>query len=285
MKTGRQLQADGPLDKTARQEALTTMGSIAQPTVTAQGELLPVNGGEVRTPEDAASGLALVIERLAGNPSVDVGKLERIIELQERILRHQAEEAFNVAFVALQADIPTITERASTDKTTYAPLEDIIQPLRPILARHGFTLSHRSEWPDKATVKVIGILTHRQGHSRQSEFQAGADQTGSKNAIQALASSVSYGKRYTTKDLLCIVTRHEDDDGEDSDKSKQPEAPDGFDNWYSDLQAVADNGLTALEAMWSQKDGRSITYKNHLAKTQPKALASLKVKAAKVKAS
>src|SRR5262245_22092844 len=156
--------------------------------------------------------LALVIERLAVNPDVDVVKLEKIIELQERILRYQAEAEFNAAFSRMQPNIPTIIEKAKTDKGTYAPLEDIIEKVRPVLAAHGFSLGFQTEWPDKQTVKVIGILT-RGTHARRSEFQAGADQSGSKNAIQALASSVSYGKRYTTKDLLCIVTRGEDDDG------------------------------------------------------------------------
>ena len=99
---------------------------------------------------------------------------KRSSSLQERILRHQAEQAFNVAFSALQSDIPTIIEKASTDKATYAPLEDIIEPVRPVLSRHGFSLSFRTEWPTEKSVKVIGILTHREGHARQSEFLSAA---------------------------------------------------------------------------------------------------------------
>ena len=39
------------------------------------------------------------------------------------------------------------------------------------------------------------------------------DTTGSKNGVQAVASSVSYGKRYTAGLLLNITTTGEDDDG------------------------------------------------------------------------
>ena len=148
------------------------------------------------------------------------------------------------------------------------------------LSRHGFSISHQSEWPDKSTVKVIGILTHKGGHARRSEFQAGADQTGSKNAIQALASSVSYGKRYTTKDLLCIVTRKEDDDGERSEKHKQPEAPEGYDAWFAALESVAASGMKDFAPAWNKSKDE---YRKYLSQTAPKMLASLKTKAAGVK--
>jgi hypothetical protein len=201
---------------------------------------------------DTATGLALVVERLAANPSVDVAKLEKIIELQERIMRYHAEAAFNVAFTAMQPEIPTIIERAKTDKTTYAPLEDIIDVVRPICARHGFSIAHRTEWPDDKSVKVFGILTHNQGHTRESEFKAMADQTGSKNAIQALASAVSYGKRYTTKDLLCIVTRGEDDDGASSEKSNAPAEPAGYDDWLAEMATAAQSGFAKLSTAWNK---------------------------------
>jgi hypothetical protein len=203
-------------------------------------------------PAAAAEAVSL-FERLARDPSVDVEKLERLIGMQERILAHAAKSAFNTAFAAMQGDIPTIVEHGKTDKGTYARLEDIIDKVRPVLKRHGFTLSHRTEWPDAKTVKVIGILTHQEGHERTSEFLSSADQTGSKNAIQALGSAVSYGRRYTTKDLLAIVTTDEDDDGGKSEDFKKAEAPAGYDDWLLNMTACADEGWPKL----SQAFGKS----------------------------
>jgi hypothetical protein len=224
-----------------------------------------------------------MFERLAKDPDVNVEKLERLIAMQERIIRHNAEAAFNAAFSEMQAELPTIGERSRTDKTSYAPLEDIIERIRPILRKYGFSISHRTEWPDKTTVKVVGILTHRQGHARESEFLSAADQTGSKNAIQALGSAVAYGRRYTTKDLLNIVTRHEDDDGDKATPGR--DEPEGFDEWFADLTAVADNGTAALTAMWEAKDAKSIARKKYLVATNRKGWETLKARAAKVKAS
>ena len=52
-----------------------------------------------------------MFERLACDPNVDVAKLEKLIEMQERIMRHQAKAAFDAAFAEMQGEIPIITER------------------------------------------------------------------------------------------------------------------------------------------------------------------------------
>ena len=262
--------------KERARERLRNMASVSQPLLDE-----PVTGVKDVALVPAETGLVSVIERLAANPDVDVTKLEKIIELQERILRHQSEQAFNVAFSALQSDIPTIIEKASTDKATYAPLEDIIEPVRPVLSRHGFSLSFRTEWPDAKSVKVIGILTHREGHSRQSEFLSAADTSGSKNPIQALASAVSYGKRYTTKDLLCIVTRGEDDDAEKAGQKPTEPAPDGYEPWLATLDGVASEGMASFSTAWNKSNP---AFRQFLARTAPKHLDAIKAKAAKVKA-
>jgi len=251
-----------------------------------QGELIGNAIAEAVYPkadETPGTGLAVVIERLAANPSVDVAKLEKIIDLQERILRHEAEAAFNAAFAAMQPEIPVIIEHREGDggKWSYAPLEDIVAPLRPILAKHGFSLSHETQWPDGKTVKVIGHLTHRNGHARRSEFQSQADASGSKNAIQALGSSVAYGKRYTTKDLLCIVTKGEDDDGRDSEKGQVPDPPEGFDQFWKAVQDAAKRGLKAFDPAWECGEGH---YKNYAHRYRRTELNDLKKIARGVKA-
>jgi hypothetical protein len=205
-------------------------------------------------PVPAADASVSMFERLARDPSVDVGKIERLMAMQERAMFHNARAAFNTAFSAMQGEIPVITERGKTDKGTYARLEDIVGRVRPILQKHGFTLSHRTEWPDAKTVRVIGILRHREGHEVTSDFLSAADTSGSKNAIQALGSAVSYGRRYTTKDLLNIVTTDEDDDGARSEKFKQAPDPDGYDNWKLEMEAVAVEGMTKLMAAFNASD-------------------------------
>ncbi len=240
---------------------------------------------EPKREPDADTGLAVMIERLALNPSVDVAKLEKIIELQERILDRNAEAAFNAAFATMQAEIPEIDERGAISsksggvQSRYAKNEDIQRVLKPILLRHGFALSFKTEWPDHAHCKLIGILTHRDGHARQSEFVSKADESGSKNAIQGLGSAISYGHRYTTCDLLNITSRDQDDDGASSERGKQPPFPDGFESWFTDLTAVAEEGTAALEKTWKASKRE---FREYLTKHNPQAWATLKNKAARL---
>lgn len=230
-----------------------------------------------------AANLALVIERLAANPSVDVAKLEKIIELQERVLASQAKSAFAAAFSKMQGELPPIENRKKTNTGKYAPLEDIVEVVRPILSKWGFALSHRCEWPPTTPpkIRVIGILTHEAGHERESIFEAEADESGSKNDIQGLGSSNAYGRRYTTKDLLGVVTRNEDTDGARSQVRQEIKAPHGFYEWFGDLQAVADNGHAALKDAWTKSKPE---FREHLTKTNSQGWEALKRRAAGVKA-
>lgn len=231
--------------------------------------------------------VSIDLAALAANPDVSVDKLERLVAMQERMQAAQAKAAFDDAFAAMQADLPVIVEYKKGDqgKWTYAPLEDIVQAVRPILSRHGFALSHATEWPDKALVKVIGILSHKQGHERRSEFLSAADNSGSKNAVQALGSATSYGRRYTTNDLLNIVTRGEDDDAKRTARLGAPPEPEGYADWLVALDEKTAEGLAALQAMWKTANNHPDLRKfaDYLTKTNPTTWNELKTKAAKVR--
>ncbi|MNE66080.1 ERF superfamily protein [compost metagenome] len=69
------------------------------------------------------------------------------------------------------------------------------------------------------------MLSHRDGHRETTSILLPADATGSKNAVQAVASSVSYGKRYTAGALLNFTTTGEDDDGQGAIPTQQPDEP------------------------------------------------------------
>jgi hypothetical protein len=233
---------------------------------------------------DEPTGLALVIQRLAENPQVDIGKLEKIIELQERILAHGAKAAFDAAFAAMQAELPVIAERGRTEKAKYATLEDIVEAVRPILAKHQFSLSHRTEWLPEGKVRIVGLLAHAGGHEKTSEFVSVADASGSKNAIQALGSALSYGRRYTTLDLLNIVSRYQDDDGKATSPKAPviPDEPDGFALWADDMTSVSDEGTAALTKAWnaSRADHKDYAVKYRRALTEGWKATAKRVKAA-----
>lgn len=222
-----------------------------------------------------------LVERLATNPDVDVQKLEKLIEMQERILRVNAEAAFNAAYAVMQPELPFIAENGSIKnrdgsvRSKYATLEDIQQATKPIMAKHGFAIRHRTEWPvdGSGIIRIVGILTHRDGHREETAFEAPADKSEYRTDVQSQGSTISYGRRYTTIELLNIETRGTDNDGATAGR---PQPPEGYEAWIAALESVAPNGLRDLEESF----GKSKTeYKNFIVKHDKDRYAAMKEKA------
>jgi hypothetical protein len=170
-------------------------------------------------PFTEAGSLMAVISRAASDPAVDVDKLERLMGLYERMSDRSAKGAYAAALAEMQPSLPIITEKGaiSTDKgrtiqSTYAKWEDINQAIGPVLAAHGFALSFRTGLAGDGKITVTGVLSHKDGHQEETTMTLPHDSSGSKNAVQAVGSSTSYGKRYTAMALLNITSRGEDDD-------------------------------------------------------------------------
>lgn len=218
--------------------------------------LTPVAGPSL--PATAEDRIVSGILDAAKDPHVDPDKLEKLIALQERLMRHHAKAAFDAAFARMQAALPEVSERGrlevkGTIRSRYAKLEDIQAAVRPVLKAHGFALRHRTEWPPDrpGTIRIVGILSHEQGHSEESVFEAPMDKSDYRTDIQSMGSTVSYGRRYTTIDLLNITTRGADDDGA---KSGRPDPPQGYADWAKKLTEAAGKGQMAYDAFWECSD-------------------------------
>ena len=147
-----------------------------------------------------------VIERVATSPEADVEKLERMMAMHERVQDRSAKQAFTADLATMQTDLPRIAERGEGhNKAKYALLEDINDALRPILHRHGFAVTFRIKHEEKV-MWITTVLSHREGHSEETSIPLALDTSGSKNAVQAVGSTISYGKRYGICALLNIST-------------------------------------------------------------------------------
>lgn len=160
---------------------------------------------------DAPSFLS-VIDRAVQTPGFNVENLDKLIAAQERIMAKNAEIAFNQAMSDLQPKLPQIKKTTKGHNNKYAPYEEIDEVVRPLYTAHGFSVTFNSK-KENGHCTYYGTLSHREGHSRTAEIQLPDDNSGGKNAIQAVASTVSYARRYLLCMLLNIVTTEDDDDG------------------------------------------------------------------------
>lgn len=160
--------------------------------------------------------------QLAVEKGADIEKLEKLMDLQDRFEAKNARKAFFNALSKFQSELPVIKKQglASFDHKngggntsyTYAKLEDIAKAIKPLLSANG--LSYRYEQQsDQQCLTIVCIVTHEEGHEERTQMSGFPDQSGKKNPIQQIASTVSYLRRYTLTGALGITVSDEDDDG------------------------------------------------------------------------
>jgi hypothetical protein len=196
---------------------------------------------------DAAT-LLRILERGAADPNVSIERLDRLAMLYDRLVQREAETKFNAALVKMQPKLPVLEERGQITGpdgkllASYATWEDIVEVIRPILARHGFSLSFKPGRSPRGVPTVTGVLRHEAGHNEAAEIELPADVSGDKNPVQAVGSTMSYGQRYVAKMLLNLVSRGEDDDGQAAGRG------------VAELGAIAEiNALTERSAFLAWK--------------------------------
>lgn len=179
-----------------------------------EGELMPTNRSE-------AGALLEVIARAATDESVDVDKMERLLAMQEKVLADESRRQYFEALRGFQADCPQLTRgsvipgKRTATIGRYCKFEDMMKIVRPVMNRYGFGEQFDTKQNEAGQITaVVCTLSHTGGHSEQSTFPVTPDQSGAKNAIQAIGSALSYGKRYALGSALGLVFTNEDSDGQ-----------------------------------------------------------------------
>ena len=174
-------------------------------------------------PEKPQEALLAIIQGATQTPNVDINLIEKLWGMQQEAEDRDAEQAYWAAMPKLQADLPLIPKNGmmkitKNDKSwtiPFAKFEDVIEAIRPIMKKNGFSLTFKHKNLERGIIHTTGIVAHKKGHKETDEFESEPDTTGSKNKTQAVGSARSYGKRYTTGSLLGLAFGGEDDDGDD----------------------------------------------------------------------
>lgn len=160
-----------------------------------------------------------------------VDALEKLVDMQMRILDRQAESGLTVALAEFKAACPQIEKSKRVKYATssgksvdfhYAPLGAIQKVVDPVLHRFGLSYTFDTEDKDGKSVTIRGRLQHVDGAFRESTVTlpvAGMQDS----PAQRYAGTITYGKRYVLSALLGI-TIEDDVDGQ------QPGDPDPVDD-------------------------------------------------------
>ena len=193
-----------------------TAALALQPVETQQLPAVPPAAGALAVSSPAGIMLAAMAQ------GITPADMREMLALQREWQADQARAAMNQALAAFKTEAITILKRKMVGYETskgelvgykHAELFDVVAAVGPALAKHG--LSYR--WDVKQTkdwITVTCILKHSAGHSESCEMGGPPDNSGKKNAIQSIASTVSYLQRYTLKAITGVAEGGDDDDGQ-----------------------------------------------------------------------
>ncbi len=156
--------------------------------------------------------------------------LEKLLALQERWEANQGRKAFDEAMAAAKAEIPTIRKNRTVDFTSskgrthyrHEDLAEIAATVNPILGKYGLSYRFKTTNAPNEPITVTCIITHRMGYYEETTLSGPRDESGNKNAIQQVGSTLVYLQRYTLKAALGLAASDDDDDGRASDGSQTP---------------------------------------------------------------
>ena len=164
-------------------------------------------------PQAGPMGSALAFIQAGGT----IEQVRDMLALQRDWEASEARKAFVADMAEFKKSPPTITKDKLVAYTgtsyMHATLGNVTGAIVEGLARNGF--SHRWDTvQDGPQIIVACILTHKLGHSERTTLSAGKDDSGKKNDIQKMASTITYLQRYTLLAATGIATNDQgDDDG------------------------------------------------------------------------
>jgi hypothetical protein len=180
-----------------------------------------------RTAPAARDVTPLALIARAVNSGMPVETIERLTLLWEKGVAQQAKHEYFDAFSRLQAKLPiigrtrTVNNKASTAKEhgkvrfRYAPVEQIVGEVAPLLGEEGFSYSFKPAQPRAVDgvhwLDVPCTLHHRGGHEETATFpspvaSAAERQTLGWTFAQAITSAQTYGRRNAFIAVVGIMT-------------------------------------------------------------------------------
>lgn len=185
------------------------------------------NDTALATKENPSVGqmLAALIEK--GDPEKNIGVVERLIALQERQDEKRAEREFAVAFHSLQTETPGIVageavpDKHGNPRYFFAPYEEIMRQVRPLLMKYGFSVTFDSEFKEERLVMRCTLM-HVGGHKQVTTQYMRVSAPYGASDTQADGATSTMAKRYALCCALNIVIE-KDTDGRPDDARNEGE--------------------------------------------------------------
>ncbi len=201
----------------------------AQPDATRHQNIAIHRVGNVSVETRSTSPANLLQVAIERGASLEM--VEKLMELQIKFEANEARKAYVDDMAKFKQNPPTIGKDKEVGYTNkdgtftgykHASIGNVTNAIVASLAEHGFAHRWDTDQIEGGQIVVTCIITHRLGHSEKTALQSSRDDSGKKNNIQQMASTITYLQRYTLLAATGLATHDQvDDDGAGSEKTKE----------------------------------------------------------------
>lgn len=176
--------------------------------------------GQTVYPLAVASPTPLSILARAVDRGANIDELTKLMDLQERWEKREAEKAFVAALAAFKKNPPEIVKnkkvsyvnkQGQTVEYKHATLDKVAGAIAAGLGEHGIS----ADWEtaqENGKIRITCFLQHEKGHrEKRASLEGPPDDSGAKSSVQAIASTVTFLERYTLLAATGLATRDDAD--------------------------------------------------------------------------
>lgn len=209
--------------------------------------------------------------RMAVEQGADLDRLERLFALKREYEADEARKAYYDACSRFSGETVEIfkgkrvafeTKDGNRVDYWHAELSDVCRAVDPALAAHGLSYRWNVEQRDRR-VFVTCVLRHKLGHTESITMDGPPDESGKKNQIQQIQSTVTYLQRHTLLAITGKSTKGMDNDGRtsvvDSSAPTDVDRPDPLEELRQHGRDKSMEGLVSLTAWWGTLSTRQRT--------------------------
>lgn len=225
------------------------------------------NGNALRTAPDGSAASVYQLMQQAIEKGTDVATIEKLVDLAERVTKREAALEFNRSLADFQAACPPIGKNRTAEITTksggkysyqYAPLDEIVRIVKPLLMARGFSYGWDSRVEGEGQNQRLVCtctLRHVNGHSETSSFTLPTDNPSAMSPQQKYGAALTFAQRYTLVSALGLNTTEEDSDGVAREIDPTPISEDQLDELENLIEDIGVNRVRFLKYLAVEKLG------------------------------
>lgn len=149
------------------------------------------------------------------------------------------------AHIKMQSELSNVSKNADGYGYKYATLDNIIDHIRPVMAKHGLGYIQTTTTAENGHVGVTTRLIHTSGEWVEDTMIAPLSKLAKMNEYQVAGSIITYFRRYALSAMVGIASE-DDNDANFNKGNNQPRQPQGGYNNAPEQQVKSDRNINGV---------------------------------------